>query len=296
MKKQLTITIGIPTCYGGHPLVRSIKTMHAAIQHYPARIRVVADSVPLTKQEKKELKKMNVILTENKTQGSQFTKLTQLISQSNSDIFIFTQDDIIFTKDTVKEIIAIFTKYPDATMVTTHVTSVPARTQFERVVESGVRISYEIGKLWNNSDNYLLANGRCMAFKTKALKKINIPNKVVNGDAYLYFANKFAGGKMYLAEKAIVFNKNPETLPDQVKQTKRFENSNSELSSLFSNDMLTYYKIPKLIALHATFNELIRRPLYTLSYLALHVYLFLLPTNKSTVSQTSWAVAKSTKV
>jgi cellulose synthase/poly-beta-1,6-N-acetylglucosamine synthase-like glycosyltransferase len=180
-------------------------------------------------------------------------------------------------------------------MTGTHVQPVKATTWLEKVIEVGVKAHLWIGQRWQKADNYLLANGRCLAFRTKAVKQFNISTQVINSDAYLYFENKCRGGKFRWVEKAIVLNKSPQKLAEYLKQSHRFLNSSRENSDYFNHQISSEYKIPFSLKLKALAHLIVKSPVWTGFYLGLYVLSRLSSWNQSVPKTGVWETDASTK-
>jgi len=190
---NLSFTVGIPTYYGGESLIRAVDSVLASRGVGKFDIMVTVDGNPLDAKIRQALLQREVKLIENKNRGGQVARIKQLINRTKTDIIILTQDDVLFEPTTARELVNAFSK-KTVTMVSGKVIPLPAKTFIERVVQVGVSISYTIGKNWENSDNYFLAGGRCLAFRSSFVKKFTIPEEVLNSDTYLYFENKKQGG------------------------------------------------------------------------------------------------------
>lgn len=293
--KNPTLTLAIPTCYGGTQLLATAKSIYASAGSLPFTFLLVADSIPLTKEVKDGLTKLGVKVTENKVSGSQYHKVNQMIDQVETDYLITTQDDVIYDRQFFTELLKVIESNPTATQIQPRIASAPSTTYFQRVLERGISIAYHTSLLWNKGDNYLVANGRCMVFKMSFLRKHRIPKSVVNGDGYRYFANKFGGGKCVLAPLAIVYNNNPFHFKEQLNQNQRFQYSRHELESVFKSDLTAEYAIPREHLLSALWSEFCQHPVLTTLYVAMSLYIKTIPIDPKIVARTSWAIAKSTK-
>lgn len=291
--KKTTITIGIPTRCAGESLRRAVKSIYNS-KGCEFKFIIVADSIPVPKDMLLEFKKLEVLVIENKTPGSQLKKVKLILSLTKTDIFIFTQDDVLFDKYALKKIVDKFEKDQTVTMIAPHIKSMPAETLLERILETGLDISYNIGISWNNANNYLLANGRCLAFRTEFLKKnFRIPENIINADSYLYFENKRFGGKFLHVRNAVVYNKNPMKLQEHLSQAHRFLISQGEVQKLFKNSLSKEYSIPPTIGIKALLKELVKHPILTILYLVVNMYSKF--TLKSSKYGTQWQIATSTK-
>src|SRR4030042_1044305 len=105
VKKPLRLTVGIPTCYGGESLVATAKSIRASHGIGEFRFIVVADRTPLTPSVRQRLDELQVEVYWNEIEGSQHKKLAQMVAMLDTDIFIYTQDDITFQPDTIANIV-----------------------------------------------------------------------------------------------------------------------------------------------------------------------------------------------
>ncbi|MBU0569488.1 glycosyltransferase, partial [Patescibacteria group bacterium] len=243
MKKQSNITVGIPTYYGGTALVKAVKSVLATKGVGKFRLIVCVDGNPLSSSVSQKLKKLGIEVVFSKQRGGQVARIKQIIGLTKTDLLILTQDDIKFEPDVIAKIIKAFEENSKVTMVGARLYPFPAKTFFESVIEVGVRLMHKIGYEWRNGDNFLLSSGRCLAFRTKFIKKFNIPEEVVNSDAYLYFENKRNGGTFKPLTDAVVYNKSPQNLKEQLKQSRKFQFSLEELTCYVDIDLSEEYKI-----------------------------------------------------
>src|SRR3989344_3887696 len=115
--KRLSVTVGIPTCYGGESLIATVQSLRAQVGVRKFRLMIVADRTLINRSIRKQLKTMGVELYWNRREGSQFKKLAQMIAKLRSDLFVFTQDDITFHNRAIDHIVKAFEKNPHLTMV-----------------------------------------------------------------------------------------------------------------------------------------------------------------------------------
>lgn len=302
MKKKLTITVGIPTCYGGQSLVETVKSLRSSDPIDPGsksgtsfEILIEADRTPWSESVKKSLKKMRVNSHWNNIEGSQCKKLNQIIKKAKGDLFIFTQDDIIFDSQTLNEIYRAFLADSELTMAGVRVLPLRPVTFFESVMGVMLRTVDRVVTSWNGGDNYLMANGRCLALKTSFLKKFRISDKLINTDAFMYFENKFLGGKFKALNQAKVFIRTPQTIKDQIGPSSRFQYSKDEMEHYFTHDLSTEYKIPLNVLFAAAFKELINNPVNFLLYVLVYIYTRIKKQPKQKALRTLWKIDESTK-
>ena len=294
-KDDLTFTVAIPTYYGGFGLVKTAQSIISSKGVGKFRLIVSVDGNPLQQEVKAQLKKLGVEVIENKQRGGQVTRIKQNISLTNSEIIILTQDDVLFDKHAIANILNAFKKNPNVTMIGAKLLPTPAKTFFEKIVGIGINVNYFLGKNWNNGDNYLLASGRCLAFRTFQAKKLNIPDEVINSDAFLYFENKRRKGKFLLADDAIVYNKSPQNLKEHLKQSKKFQYSQEELSKYLDVSLVKEYSSPRVLMAKAFINEFLRNPVYTGLYILISIYTRIMGKNMYSGATRFWSTDISTK-
>lgn len=296
MKKQsLDLTVGIPTYYGGSGLVKTAKSILSSKGVGKFRFIVCVDGNPLEKEIEKELKDLGVEVVFSAKRGGQVARIKQMIGLTRTDLLILTQDDIKYEPDTLAKIVKAFEDNPHVTMVSARLYSLPAKTFFESVIEVGVRLTHKAGDNWRSGDNYLLASGRCLAFRTEFVKKLDIPEEVINSDAYFYFENKRKGGKFLALTDAVVYNKSPQTLKEQLKQSRKFQYSLEELNNYIDVNAEEEYQILKSVAPRAYLSELARSPLETIAYMAMFLYTRIAGKNMYSNAKRFWETDKSTK-
>lgn len=295
MKKKYSLTVGIPTYYGGPGLVEAAKSVLASKKVEKFRFIVCVDGIPLDKKIEKHLKDLGVEVVFSKVRGGQVARIKQIISLAKSDLLLLTQDDIRFEPDTLFKIIKTFETNPDVTMIGARVLPVPARTFFEKIIEVGVSLTHRIGMLWNDGDNYLMSSGRCLAFRTGFIKKFQIPEEVINSDAYLYFENKKKGGIFKHLPDVAVYNKSPQNLKEHLKQSRKFQYSLEEISRYINFGLNKEYSVPASLKLRAYFEKFIKNPFWTLLYCFVFLYTRTQQKNMYSKAKRFWETDKSTK-
>lgn len=269
--KNLTYTVGIPTYYGAHGLVKTVKSIKSSKGVDDFEIIVTVDGNPLSDKVKNALLNQGVKLIENKKRGGQVERIKQLIKLVKNDILILTQDDVLFEKNTLHKIVKHFESNPKTTMVGARIFPMKANTFFEQIVEIGVFLTHCIGDMWNHGDNYLLSSGRCLAFRLDFVKSFEIPVEVINSDAYLYFENKRKGGSFVGLKDAIVYNKSPQNPTENNKQSKKFLASQAENEKYMKHDLTDEYSIPLYVKLRCLVSMFVQKPII----FSLYVFLIL---------------------
>lgn len=269
--KKITFSVGIPTYYGGESLVRAVKSILSSKNVGKFEIVVTVDGNPLERDIKQKLLDLGIKLIENKERGGQVARIKQLIALAKAEVLVLTQDDVLFSENTLSEILKGFAN-DKITMVSGKVQPLKATNIIERIIQTGVSISYTIGRNWSNSDNYFLAGGRCLAFRTSFIKKFSIPNEILNSDTYLYFHNQQMGGKFLHVPKAVYYMRSPKKLSDHLKQSKKYQFVPAEIKKYLNIDVSSAQPLSKKLELYAFLLELVKNPFFTLSYMGVMIY------------------------
>lgn len=294
-KKTLSITVGISTCYSGDSLVKTVESIRNADLGESVRILVTADRTPMSKTVLDGLKRLRVEVTWNNVEGSQFKKIKQMVKKVKSDIYISTQDDVIFDKETIATILDAFNKDKSLTMAGIRILPLKPITFFESAMASMVQIVDIISGKWNDSDNHLSSSGRCLAFRTVQLKKFRIPEKIVNGDMFLYLENKKLKGKFYQIKNSKVYIRCPQRLKDQIAPSSRYLYSKKEMRMYFKKDLNREYTIPQFLIIQAFIKVFLQRPVPTIYYLFIRIYTLIVRQSINTVANPMWKIDSSTK-
>ena len=292
---RLSVTVGIPTCYGEASILTTVKSILASRDVCIDRISIVADRTPLPPEVRAQLNELGVHVVWNDTEGSQPKKIKQMVDECDTDILVTTQDDVFFGPHTLAEIVRGFSENESVTMVCSIIEPLPPKTFVESILSAAVRVPFRIARLWKKGDNYLSASGRCLSFRTSFIQKFRIPENMVNGDAFLYFENKRLEGIALQATHSIAYIRQPQTLRDQIGPSSRYQIQREELADYFTFDLAPEYRIPLGVGLSAVLIELMRHPVATLLYLPILIYtrIFRQPSKK--VFNPLWDLDKSTK-
>src|SRR3989344_4895947 len=291
---RLTLTVGISTRASGKSLVTTAESIVGSENVGKFPFMIVSDTKPIKKAHLMKLIKMGVVVRQNKRPGTLSSKMRQLIAGLDTDIFVFTQDDLEFSKDELYQMLLTFQKDPELTMAISKVIPHKGESFLEKVVEVGASGAYRVGESWNKGNNYLMANGRCIAFKVAHLKNMRIPDEVTNLDAYLYFENERTGGSFKFVNSAKVYTKSPKALGEHLNQSSRFQYSKYELVTYFG-DMSKKYKIPFSAYVKAGISEFVSNPLFTTLYTLVFLYTRIRKKSRKQAINPLWKADLSTK-
>lgn len=292
--KSLTVTIGIATSFANSSLIATARSIKLSIGKKPCNCVIYCDTTPCSIDLKRKLQKLGFKIRWFPGKGSFFKKVRRMIRDINTDILILTQDDVIFDPKAIPEIVSLFRNSKSPTMVGVRILPLPPKAQFENAMASMIRIVDRIAGLWNNGNNYLSASGRCLAFDTKFLKHLKIP-EIVNGDSYLYLANKRSCGRFIRSDKAKVYIRAPRSFNDQIRPSSRYQYQRMEMEKYFHENLEQMYKIPLGVLFRAIVDECIIHPFATFHYLFIRLLTRLMRKSAKSIMKPVWNPDRSTK-
>lgn len=292
---QAILTIGIPTYYGGPSLIETVKSIRSNTAYNQSRVIVCVDGVPLKKTIEKALQKLDVDIVFSAVRGGQVARIKQIIGLCQTPILVLTQDDIMLDHHALERIVTAFAHNPQVTMVAACELPTPPTTLFEKIIAAGYAQALWIGERWNNSDNYLLPSGRCLAFRTAHVQKFYLPEEIINSDTYLYFENKKHKGVCLYVKDAIVYNPLPQKLKEHINQSRKFAVSQVENQRYFKRDLSPEYAIPASLMAQSLLTGFAKQPLHMLAYLAINLYTRIAGRNLFKHATRFWDTDSSTK-
>lgn len=269
---SLTVTVGIPTYYGGQGLVKTVKSVLASAGVEPFRLIVCVDGNPLNKEIAEQLGELGAEIITSETRGGQRARIKQMVALCDTDILILTQDDVLFSENTVLEIKKAFAKDTATMMISGHGDYFPAKSFFEKVMRIGKLVSGVIGEKWNKGDSYMQVGGRCLAFRSFWIKGMPIREEVLNSDVNFYFLNKKLGGRFQRVHSARYFVRCPQTLSEHLKQSRKFQLVAHEVKDHFDMDIGSGYTLPPGWIAYAVGKVFISHPIQTVCYAGIWIY------------------------
>lgn len=294
-KKHLSLTVGITTCYGGASILETVRSIRSSEGVRRFRFILVSDRTPIDPGVLEKLRKMDVEVIWNDTEGSQFKKKKQILALCDTDLIVFTNDDVLFGKNTLKTVVDEFQKNKQVTLISVNNQPIPSSSIVERAISVGTNIVNRIALKWNNGDNYLSVIGRFEATRVNWVKKyFKLHDDVVSSDQYIYFENKKHGGVYKYLPNVSVYFRNPQTLREHLRKSSRFQYAKMEMSRYFGY-IVQDYKVPRSIFLVALLQEFFVNPFFFFVYVLISTYtrIFVLPPKESL--NPNWQIDLSTK-
>ena len=154
IQEKQEITVGIPTYYGGVSLIDTVTHLCKSKGIKKFKIIVTVDGKKLDKSIRDRLTELNVQVLENKSRLGQFGRIKQLVNKCNTAYFAIVQDDVRVDENMLSEILSTFKKNKRVTMVAPLIKSALPLNFFQKILNTGVNINYNIAENWNNADNF----------------------------------------------------------------------------------------------------------------------------------------------
>lgn len=203
----------------------------------------------------------------------QIGRLNQFYRRCTSDIFITFDGDIELEGTSVVD--TLVQAFTDESVGLVGGEGKPRTPRFfwERVFVTWIEVWAEMRRGIKGGDSVHNHQGCISAVARPLYQQLEIPKEAISNDEYLYFRAIELGYRFAFAEEAVVRYTCPTTLRDNLKQSARFISTKFRLESLFSFDILPYYRISFRRKVQALVTVFLRTPLWTMMAVAMQVVL-----------------------
>lgn len=295
MNKIITVSVGIPAYNEGENIQNLLVSLLRQKQSgfILKEIIVASDgSNDDTDKKVKQLKDKRITFKDDRNRLGKSARLNYIFRTFKGEVLILMDADIMITDNSLLSKTIRRAKLQNTGIAGVNALPLPAKTSFERIIETGVLIMKDIAKKWNNGNNYLSFKGCFLALDGKFARTIQMPSQIVNNDAYLYFAAVQAGYSPAYLEESKVYYRSPMTLKDHVKQSSRYQSSEQELRRYFDLDWKKQYRIPRTALITSMMKSFLSRPVTTVQYIGILLFSKM---QKQTNIKSTWSIASSTK-
>jgi len=295
MKKNITVSIGIPA-YNEEANIK--KMLQSLLSQNESGFRleeiiVVSDgSTDNTIKKVREIKDKRIVITDDTKRIGKSARMNQIFKSFHGDILFLADADIVIKDKNILAKIIKNTNFEKSGIVSVHALPFPATTFIEHVLEAGVGVAMEIAKEWNGGKNYLAFKGCFLGIEGELAKSLRLSRRLVNNDAYLYFAALKKGYTPHYFSNLYVFYNSPNTFTDHLKQSSRYQSSRQEMEQFFAHDLREAYKTPFLTILASLRKYAFTQPIHLVLYGLINVYTKI---KKDTHTKSTWKIATSTK-
>lgn len=278
MKSQITkptVTIGI-SAYNEQYTIKSVieQVLNQKQNGWKLReVRIYTDgSSDNTVAVCKSIKDKRVVVIAGKTRKGKTYRWSELFRDFTADILVMFDADIALKNNQVISSLIKPLKAKGTMLVGGNSTPFPPATFMEKAVYSTFEVFYASRKQFRGGNNVFGCTGSIMAAKKEFLKPIRLP-KVVNEDAYLYFACLKQGHVFRYVDNAIIYYYLPKATRDYIKQIMRSEPTavESELRIYFPQLVEAELRRPKIAYYGNIFRAFARNPLGVIYVTALNL-------------------------
>lgn len=253
MRKNLTITIGIPTYNEEKNIVLLLKRLLSQVQkgYLLKEIMIVDDhSEDRTVQLIKQFKNRKIILIESAERRGQQVRQNQLLNEFDSDVLVIIEADTLpASETTIAELVKPFIDNKDSKLAMTVGKSVMANAQswLERILNYGYVLKQAIFADWKSGINVYTCGGHAMkALSAEFARSITWPTEVPE-DAYTYFFLKQSGYTFKIQKGAQAYMRNVTNWKDRIKQCRKFHGGKRALGKFFAPELLRSEYLPPLL-------------------------------------------------
>jgi glycosyltransferase involved in cell wall biosynthesis len=297
MKKQLTLTIGIPAYNEALNLplllanIKSQKLQDVVIKD----IFIVSDgSTDDTIAVVRKQKEKRVRLFVEKTRKGIAHGINTIFSHSTTDAVVLLNADIVITDSRFLQKLTKPLQSQKADLVSCPIVELDAETFLEEVLRISMQMKRLLFGMIHDGDNVFTCFGPARAFSKRLYTQLRVPTSV-GEDAYSYFFAKRHNYVYAHTRATAVTYRLPQTMRDHLNQSTRFQKSIQRMKRLFGEQMVTdAYTIPVHHVLAAVAVSFYRHPLYVSAYIIILIYAKVYSVF-AVHTKDVWDIAKSSK-
>ncbi len=278
MKKLLTLTIGIPA-YNEEQNIANLLD-HLINQNTKGfklvQIIVISDgSSDQTVQNAKTIRDNRIKIINSTSRRGKAYRLNQIFDMANADLLITIDADVSpHDPNFLKKIV---NKFSDNPLVNLTCVKVSPASDSTSLITRVLSHSQSMKTMMFENIKYLspvyLFIGRTFGYSKSLYKQLKFPVGLLAEDAYACLYCFKHNLSVAYQDKAVIYYSPPSNLVDHLKQSARFYNSESQLSSYFGADFIKdSYRIPRNILLKSFLTGFLNSPILTLLYTLILMY------------------------
>ncbi len=234
------------------------------------------------------------LVSDNDRRGKAY-RLNSLYKQTTSDILITFDADVALKNVFVLENIVTSFKGKDIGLVNGNVLPMPAETFVEKIIVTYEYFWREITNQINGGNNIFNSLGCLIALSKSFYESLEIPEKIVAEDHFIFLSAKKGGFKSKFAKNAIVYYRAPQNIRDYINQFSRYFSSHGNIEKYFGQEVEVNYLIPAKYKVKAYVKCFVKSPLLMFFAILLQVYQRVLFLILKKSDSNVWAVITSSK-
>ena len=299
MKNKMKVSIGIPAHNEGKNIKNVLKDIleQKGKDFEIVEILVVCDScTDNTQSEALSVKSKKIKITNDGIRLGKTYRLNQMFTKSKGEVLLMLDGDIrLDGKNVIKNVLTPFKRDEKVMLVGGNSMPVKPTSFFEKAVYSTFEVFLKSRLHINGGNNIFGCTGSILAIRDSFAKSIKIP-KIINEDAYLYFAVIKKGFKFEYVNRAIVNYKLPKNIKDYLRQVFRSEPSavTLELEDHFGSIVAKEFHRPIQLYLFYILISFIKNPLGVTFISLVNVFSKILIPHVSKNYKLEWFTAAST--
>lgn len=199
-------------------------------------------------------------------------RLKSIYERSKSDILVSLDADIVIKdKSTLDRFVTYFLD-DKVSLVYGNIFPTEPSNFFQKVVTSYELFWKDVIDLKGNGNNIHNCVGSFIGMKDDFYKRLVIPSGTVAEDHYIFLSAVKEGYEHVLAKEAIAYYKLAKSLPDYLKQCKRYFSSQDQIEADFGSFADKYYKVPTSIKIRAYIKSFLKYHIYMVMAIFLQIY------------------------
>ncbi len=234
-------------------------------------------------------------LVSGKDRRGKAYRLNSLYKQTTSDILITFDADVALKNVFVLESIVTSFKGKDIGVVNGNVLPMPAETFVEKIIVTYEYFWREITNQISKGNNIFNSLGCLIALSKPFYKSLEIPEKIVAEDHFIFLSAKKSGFKSKFSKSAIVYYRAPQNIHDYINQFARYFASHGNIEKYFGQEVEVNYLIPAKYKVRAYLKFFVNSPFLMSFAILLQIYQRVLFLIRKKSESNVWTVITSSK-
>lgn len=296
MKRHMTVTVGIPA-FNEEANILSLISSLLKQKKDKFRLKEILISSDGSEDKTvdliKGIKSPIVRVIDNKSRKGQAERQNQIIKQTDSDVLVLLNADILIKDKNFLEKLILPIIKNKADLTSARIVELIPRKFLEKVLAVSMDFKRVMFESFNKGNNIYTCHGRARGFSRRLYKKIRFKDSV-GEDAYSYLYCYKSGFPYTYVKSAEVYYKLPDNFADHKKQSIRFLKSQNELFEEFGGMVNKSYKLPKKAIVKGLIIYTFKNPIKLFIYLII-LNLMRLKAKFEEKTSNTWEISTSSK-
>lgn len=299
MKNKLRLSIGISAYNEERNIKKTLKSIlhQKRLSYRISEILVYSDgSSDKTAIKANSLKSNKIKVYEDGNRLGKPSRLNMIFRKFKGDVLILIDADMYLKNNMAFEyLLAEFRKDKKIHLVGGNTQPVNPKTFIESAVSNFKICREELEDLFSFGSTAYGAHAY-LAYSKKFAKSLNLPENILNDDAYSYFQCIKKGYKFAFARKSMIAFRPPQNLRDLVNQSLRHRAGGVQLYDYFGKEtVLSAFHVPYKILFILMLKQIIKDPAAYLFLRAFNTYFYIRTNYMNYKSEIKWIMNQSSK-